>query len=694
MATSPNSHGSPPLEELLWWSSPQQAKRSSGRPIWLRLATVAIMLYLIGWGLEQMPSEQIRALGTTISPYTTRIALGVGIAAAVLLLVWLPRWLRDRSLARAGMPAGEAAEQMAVADELKITPPTRVQSRVRVWLWWRPPFWRLRKATIWIPRGKVTDDPAPQLARRLEPLLGQVHKVSWKPRWGRLVLAAGPAPQEQTEQDVPEAATDPQERSQEIAKEILHTSKLHSEVLQKNASGEVTSFKLRHPTSIRVASDGAQNLISSRFDKLMPDAPGGRGWGVTIDPQRNEITVKERPKMPDFLPHPVLDYGAEFGKKFLPFGRAEHGGYVGWDVSASTKGPHCLLVGPTGSGKTNTIRSVVVGGTRQSGEGSEQVEVWGLDPKMIELMGLEGWPGVTRLAFVVDEMAELIDAAYDEMMDRYYRIKRREVSSAELPTLLFIVDEFLVLRAQLLRWWKEEQGNKGEPPQMGKLNEMLALARVAAVHIGVGIQRPDASHFDDGARDNLRTRVAHDPLSQQGRQMMWGDASLGILHSHGIRGRAMATDSDFSPVETQMMWTPDLDQHPMARRWMSEQDKALIDGLRPADYTPYTITKEGLCVPDTDTRDVPDGSVQSEMMDQYGEIVRARDLSAGDTIKIDRGGRWETAVVEDNPYQTGDETLDLDIVWDNGGGGDTLAGTDAGEEIYCVAHSDIVATAT
>lgn len=687
----------PSMDELLWVTydstqPPKSTRTSSGRPMWMRIAVLGLIPLVLDWGLKTMPAPELRALGEQISPYCSRISTGFELAAAALLVLWLPGWLRNRALGHHGAVSGDA-EAAAVADEFKIYPPTRVQVKVRVWLWWRPPFWRLRRATIWLPRGRVTEDPAQRLSARLEPLLGPTHKRSWRPRRGRLVLIPGAAPAAEEEVEVPEASTDPQERAREIGKEILRTDKLRTEPIEHDADGNITKFKLRHPTNIKVASDEAERLIGDRFAKLMPDAPGGRGWRVTVNPQSNEFVIGARPRMPDFLPHPLIDYKAEFGKRFVPFGRSEFGEYVGWDISTSTKGPHCLLSGRTGAGKTSTLRSIAVGASRFGETLGEPVEIWGFDPKMIELMGLEGWPGVTRLAVVISEIASLIEAAHAEMMDRYDQIRKRKVHPSELPVLLVILDEFLILRGQLVRWWKEELGNKGNPPMLGMLYEMLALARVAAVHLCIGIQRPDATNFDDGARDNMRTRVAHDPLTVQGRQMMWDDAGLGILASTDVRGRAMATDRSYSPVESQMFWTPDLDQHPMARRWMSEEDKHLIDSLRPADYTPLSITKEGLWVPATEAREVPEGSVQSEMMDRDADIVRARDLAPGDRIKWDRGGRWETAVVEDNPYQVGDEDIDLEIVWDNGGGGQTLEGVEAGDEVYVVERAQSLADA-
>lgn len=669
-------------------SSPDQHARGRhgrrGNPVWVRLATYALVIYLLGWALSLMPNPDMRAAGAAISPATTSISLGLGLASTILLVFWFPAWLRNRSVRTID---GAQPEEAAIADEYKITPVSRVSVHVKVWPHWRYPFWLVRKVVVHLPRGRVTADPALRICPRLEPLLGPVRVRSWHPRRGRLVLRRAILA-DQDEVDIPDVEEDPQRRAVQALEGVLKTDQLRTEAEEYDEHGNLTAFQVRHPTNVRMASADAETTISERLGRMMPDAPGERGWAVTVDPQRDLLRIHSRTPIPPKLDHPLLDYAAEFGdQRFIPYGRGEHTRWIGWDISSSTQCPHCLLVGPTGGGKTSTIRSIVVGATRQSGTGANQVEIWGLDPKMIELMGVDNWPGVTRLAFTVEEMAALINAAHDEMMSRYHRIRSHQVHRSELPALIVILDEYFILRSQLIRWWKEDLGNKGQPPHLGMLNEMLALARAASVYLCIGIQRPDASNFDDGARDNMRTRVAHSPLFEEARKMMWGHPSKGIMSSSGVRGRVMASGPDGEPEETQQFWTPDLDQHPVARQHMSQQDIELVDILRPADYTPYTITTSGLYVPRTDSREIPSGSSQSEMMDEQAEIVRARDLAEGDRVKMNKGGRWEFATVEQNSYEPGDDTLDLDIVWDQGGGGETVGGLDDGEEIYVVEHN-------
>lgn len=653
-------------------SSPTKTTPAAGgRPLWARFTAFAIAAYVSAWALRSFRIPAVADQLPKILPWLDRAMWVFGTLAVVALAVRLRARVRHGG-DRAPSKLGEA-EQRAVVDELKVPAAERDQVRVRVKVWphWRRPFWLLRKAVIWLPRGLVTQDPGKRLAVRLGPLLGPIHRTSWNARTGRLVMAPGEAPVEDEEMDIPEAKTDPEGRALQVMQPILKTEQLRIEGQVYDEEDRLTGFVVRHPTNVRVAGTEAETAIGDRISTMMPPAPGDRGWKVTVDPQLDKIHVMSRPAMPKVLPNPLINWQAEFGEGslFVPWGKGEDGKWTGWDMGPNTQCPHCLLAGATGSGKTSTIRSVVVNATRQSGEGPREVEVWLLDPKMIELMGLENWPGITRLACTIAEMAALIESAYLEMMDRYRRLRAREITRADLGVLLIVLDEYLILRAQLLRWWREEKKQKGAPPQVSYLQQMLALARSCRIHILIGIQRPDASHFEEGARDNLRARCTHDQLSQQGAQMMWGDAVTGTKPT-GIRGRGIATGFDGYPVESQQFWTPDCDDHPIARAAMTQADRDLIDSLRPAAYTPSTITKSGLYVPNTTLRDVPDDSVQSEMMDPDLDVVRVRDLEVDDRIKMERGdgGRLEWATVEKVSSEPDDDPFIFSVEWDVGGG--------------------------
>lgn len=279
-------------------------------------------------------------------------------------------------------------------------------------------------------------------------------------------------------------------------------------------------------------------------------------------------------------------------------------------------------------------------------------------------MALEDLPGVAQLAFTVEQMASLIDAAYNEMHDRYTRIRNREIHPNELSPLVIFVDEYLILTSMLQLWWTNTKQKKGKPPQINNLRDILAMSRKAEIYVCIGVQRPDASLFVDGMRDNLKFRASTGALSPEGAGMMWGDRITGTIKSP-YPGRGIVTGPDNKPMDGQFWYTPSLDQHPMYRREMTQEERDRVDALFPNPYTPRTLTAEDLWLPDSVQRQ-QDGGVEEQMRD-VAEVVRMQKLSEGDRVKLeDDSDQMSPAVVEQIEHDEDRGIVTLDILWEGG----------------------------
>lgn len=203
------------------------------------------------------------------------------------------------------------------------------------------------------------------------------------------------------------------------------------------------------------------------------------------------------------------------------------------------------------------------------------IEVQGCDPKRVELMGLRGWPGVTRVATRVAEMIDLLEGAYQEMHWRYDLIERRQVRARDLKRTLIILDEWFVLVQLVKDYWKAN-GGKGEPPVLAHVRELAAMARRARIHLLVGVQRPDANLFGEGARDNFRFRLSLSKLSPEGANMMWGDYKTGTDLPARSQGRAVVETSR-GPRVGQVYYVPDPGDEDLAA-----EDYQLLQALLPA----------------------------------------------------------------------------------------------------------------
>lgn len=301
-------------------------------------------------------------------------------------------------------------------------------------------------------------------------------------------------------------------------------------------------------------------------------------------------------------------------------------------------------------------------------------EVWGCDPKRIELKGLRGWPGVTRVATGIEEMVELIGDAHALMEARYARIEAGHALREDLRPLVVILDEYLILVASANRHWKatKEKGQTGTAhPVLGLVKELVVLARSARIHLCLGVQRPDATLFDDGARDSIRHRVSLARLSPQGAMMLWEDPRTGTDLDMSIRGRATAITSSGSPGHVQVWWTPDPDPHVLARNpnAHSPAETTCLQALRPTGEQPDSVLLELPAARravamvnvggDRLTATAEDAQV---VPDDVQDAVRAADLEPGQMVLLDFDDGQRAAVIEDvnaDPDHAGDVLLDF-----------------------------------
>lgn len=664
---------------------PRSSQKSSAQQsVWWRLVFLGVMVVILQYLLRLMPPGGVGGMLHDVTVEHSGyfwLAGGGLIGIGLLVLAFQPRTLSNVDDGNARSPHEMA--RVAIGTELKIRPS---QIAVRIAYTPLPTIYRnpglrvgrlARKVVIRLPKGPVHEDPAAGLAKRLTPLLGQLRKESWAPHKGKCVLRRG-EPDDEEEEGVTTASADPRERAKQVLAPVVG-QQLAATVTDHDAAGKAEVIEVRHPTNFKLNADKAQ-MLQQRVDERMPTmGDGDRGWGLRILPERDTIEVFQRPAMPRMITHPIIDdyqrtfadkalcgadpelYGPE--PRVLPCATDENGRYCGWNISRKTQKPHALLVGPTGGGKTNAITTMVIGAARQ-GAANGDIAIWGVDPKMIELMGLRDFPGVTQLSFKVEHMAKTIQTAYEEMMNRYDLIASYQIHPDDLPPLVLILDEYLILVSMLSYWWKTECGQKGQCPQIDQLTQMLAMSRSAAIYILLGVQRPDANLFSIGARDNLRFRGALGQLSAEGAGMMWNNQSIGTQPTN-ITGRGVITGPDGWPIEAQYWFTPTIDPNPMYRGRLSTDEQNLVESLTPSPYTPRPLITEGLELPpsaELQTR----GGVEAEMQ-EVSEVVRAHNLKQGDAIKMeDSSGRMSEAFVDAVDYDEQSQNVELSIHWQGG----------------------------
>lgn len=408
------------------------------------------------------------------------------------------------------------------------------------------------------------------------------------------------------------------------------------------------------------ALDGSE-MWRKRVEAMTGLKLGGR-WRAVFDPTKDVGYLEPRPVLPGNVPHPGMSLYEKTDPKSptLYYGIDENGTPRGWTIGKKSTMPHMLCIGPTGGGKTTLLRSLIVGAVAQG------ILVMAADPKMIELTPFYGFPGV-YVASTGPEIAKMIEAMEKLMYDRYDLIKRNPNAADSMRPVLFVLDELLILRQVLKRFHARAGGEdgkpgKGTPPWFDSIAALLALARSALINVVIGVQRPDAALFDDGARDNLRQRVSLMRLSAQGSAMLWGTPYVGV-DLPMVQGRAMASPDGENPIEMQTFWVAD----PITA---TGADADVIEAFRqkaeewfstmelPVDVSPFINDPpeyDHALLP-TSNDDVLTGAADeiteaSPDVSEYDtQNVSADALIEGDRIVLESGEAVEITAVEDDPF--------------------------------------------
>ncbi|GAB3164822.1 hypothetical protein GCM10027059_21580 [Myceligenerans halotolerans] len=205
---------------------------------------------------------------------------------------------------------------------------------------------------------------------------------------------------------------------------------------------------------------------------------------------------------------PADPAGPRTGSWAVPLGRATTG-TVTWDLV--TDGPHLLVAGTTGSGKSELLRALVLGLALQH---PPQHLILGL----IDFKGGAGLGALTGLPHVVGQVTDLDAAlAARALAGLRAELRRRKAVLAEqgvadvaalapgvVPRLVVVVDEFRALTDEL-------------PELLPGLVRIAAQGRSLGVHLVLATQRPAGAVSAD-VRANVTARLAlrvTDPLESR-----------------------------------------------------------------------------------------------------------------------------------------------------------------------------------
>lgn len=198
----------------------------------------------------------------------------------------------------------------------------------------------------------------------------------------------------------------------------------------------------------------------------------------------------------------------EMGSSRIPVGVDLNGNWTWCDIAAS-ESAHLLVVGTSGSGKSQWLRTALAALMVTNTPATLELVV--IDPKMNSFTFLRGSPFLRRPVVIsLDETVETLNDLVEEMERRYMALAHSNsqsltqhiaVTGEPMTRLVCLCDEY----ADLLSGAK----SKAEKTQIEELFKRLAQkGRAAGVHLILATQQPRANIITTAIRANLPAKVA------------------------------------------------------------------------------------------------------------------------------------------------------------------------------------------
>ncbi|CAN7367562.1 FtsK/SpoIIIE domain-containing protein [Knoellia sp. LjRoot47] len=230
-----------------------------------------------------------------------------------------------------------------------------------------------------------------------------------------------------------------------------------------------------------------------------------------------------------------------------------------WDLRVE---PHGIAVGTTGSGKSQTVQLAMA-----------QLALAGwrlvlIDPKQVEFSQWVGRPGVIRVTTELDDHADALVAAADEMKRRYEALTAAGVNHIDSlpddrpPRLLVVVDEAVELLAPMKgRSDEAKEVNATKERASAAIGSILRLGRAAGVHLILAAQRADRAVLDGEYQNNLAFKILQGGSEHIERTMI---GLTDVVATPGVPGRAVARSIRVPQAEVQVAYInleADLDRY-------------------------------------------------------------------------------------------------------------------------------------
>lgn len=172
------------------------------------------------------------------------------------------------------------------------------------------------------------------------------------------------------------------------------------------------------------------------------------------------------------------------------------------------KCPHLLLVGNTGSGKTQLAQFIITCLIR------EGIRVIYCDPKNdYEMRHFAEDCGVVYVS-AENEIARVVRETEEEMRKRGKELDNIGIQEADFQPLYLFFDEMIAFSKIAEKKTYEETAKR--------IASIVVMGRSKRVYAGLILQRPDTSFIEGAIRDNLGCRICMGQMSDTAYKMVFG----------------------------------------------------------------------------------------------------------------------------------------------------------------------------
>ncbi len=284
---------------------------------------------------------------------------------------------------------------------------------------------------------------------------------------------------------------------------------VQAQILHVSRGPAITRYELQPMAGVKVskivnlADDIALNLAAPTV-RIEAPIPGKAAIGIEIpNPDIDMVAMREVIDTEEFRNHP--------SKLAVALGKDISGSPVIIDLA---KMPHLLIAGATGSGKSVCINSIITSIMYKANP--NEVKLLLIDPKVVELSVYNGIPHLdTPVVTKAKRAAGALSWAVTEMMRRYDQFSETKVRDIKgynavmtekgyptMPQVVIIIDEL----ADLMMVAPNEVEDS--------ICRLAQLARAAGMHLVIATQRPSVNVITGIIKANIPSRIAFSVSSQ------------------------------------------------------------------------------------------------------------------------------------------------------------------------------------